>query len=56
MPAAVSGTSVRALAASVGIPARLRDAGVREEDLPRIATKAFEDASHRGSQWGVHGG
>lgn len=40
---------VRALAASVGIPGRLREAGVREEDLPRVATKAFEDASHRGS-------
>jgi alcohol dehydrogenase class IV len=38
---------VRALAAQVGIPARLRDVGVREADLPRIATKAFEDASHR---------
>lgn len=38
---------VRTLAAAVGIPARLRDAGVREEDLPRIAAKAFEDASHR---------
>jgi 4-hydroxybutyrate dehydrogenase len=38
---------VRALAAGVGIPARLRDVGVREEDLPRIAAKAFEDASHR---------
>jgi alcohol dehydrogenase class IV len=37
---------IRALAASVGIPARLRDAGVREEDLPRVAAKAFEDASH----------
>jgi alcohol dehydrogenase class IV len=38
---------VRALAADVGIPARLRDVGVREEDLPRIAAKALEDASHR---------
>jgi alcohol dehydrogenase class IV len=38
---------VRALAAEVGIPARLREVGVREEDLPRIAAKAFEDASHR---------
>ncbi len=38
---------VRGLAAGVGIPARLRDARVREEDLPRIAAKAFEDASHR---------
>jgi len=38
---------VRALARDLGIPARLRDAGVREEDLGRIAAKAFEDASHR---------
>jgi alcohol dehydrogenase class IV len=38
---------VRALAAEVGIPPRLRDAGVREEDLPRIAAQAFLDASHR---------
>jgi alcohol dehydrogenase class IV len=42
-------TRVRALAAGVGIPARLRDVGVREADLPRIAAKAFEDASHRTS-------
>jgi alcohol dehydrogenase class IV len=40
---------VRALAVSVGIPPRLRDAGVREDDLPRVAAKAFEDASHRTS-------
>jgi 4-hydroxybutyrate dehydrogenase len=40
---------VRALAAQVGIPARLREVGVREEDLPRIAAKALEDASHRTS-------
>jgi len=39
----------RALAGSLGIPPRLRDAGVREEDLPRIARKAYEDASHRTS-------
>jgi alcohol dehydrogenase class IV len=38
---------VRALARDVGIPAGLRAAGVREEDLPRIAAKALEDASHR---------
>jgi alcohol dehydrogenase class IV len=38
---------VRALRAELRLPARLRDAGVREEDLPRIARKAFEDASHR---------
>jgi 4-hydroxybutyrate dehydrogenase len=38
---------VRALAREVGIPPRLRDAGVREGDLPLLARKAFEDASHR---------
>jgi alcohol dehydrogenase class IV len=38
---------VRALGRGIGIPARLREVGVREEDLPRIAKKAFEDASHR---------
>ncbi|XXF76478.1 iron-containing alcohol dehydrogenase [Myxococcaceae bacterium GXIMD 01537] len=38
---------VRKLNATVGIPARLRDVGVREGDLPRIAGKAFEDASHQ---------
>lgn len=38
---------VRKLNATIGIPARLRDVGVREEDLPRIAAKAFEDASHQ---------
>jgi alcohol dehydrogenase class IV len=37
---------VRKLNAAIGIPARLRDVGVKEEDLPRIAAKAFEDASH----------
>jgi len=38
---------IRALARGVGIPARLREVGVREEDLARIAARAFEDASHR---------
>jgi alcohol dehydrogenase class IV len=38
---------VRALRAELRLPARLRDAGVREEDLPLVARKAFEDASHR---------
>jgi 4-hydroxybutyrate dehydrogenase len=38
---------VRTLARAVGIPARLREAGVREPDLPLVARKAFEDASHR---------
>jgi 4-hydroxybutyrate dehydrogenase len=38
---------VRALARTVGIPERLREAGVREADLPLVARKAFEDASHR---------
>ncbi|HTP27791.1 MAG TPA: iron-containing alcohol dehydrogenase [Anaeromyxobacteraceae bacterium] len=37
---------VRALAREVGIPERLRDAGVAERDLAAVAKKAFEDASH----------
>jgi alcohol dehydrogenase class IV len=40
---------VRRLNAAIGIPSRLRDAGVKERDLPRIAEKAFQDASHRGN-------
>ncbi|TSC32131.1 iron-containing alcohol dehydrogenase [Corallococcus sp. Z5C101001] len=40
---------VRTLAEAIGIPARLRDAGVQEKDLPRIAEKAFLDASHQGN-------
>ncbi len=38
---------VRRLSLELQLPVRLRDAGVREEDLPRIAGKAFEDASHQ---------
>ncbi|MGQ0505440.1 MAG: iron-containing alcohol dehydrogenase, partial [Myxococcaceae bacterium] len=38
---------VRKLNAQIGIPARLRDVGVKESDLARIAKKAFEDASHQ---------
>jgi 4-hydroxybutyrate dehydrogenase len=38
---------VRKLNATIGIPARLRDVGVQEKDLERIAQKAFQDASHR---------
>jgi 4-hydroxybutyrate dehydrogenase len=37
---------VRRLNKEIGIPTRLRDVGVKEEDLGRIAQKAFEDASH----------
>lgn len=37
---------IRALAREVGVPARLRDAGVREGDLPLVGRRAFEDASH----------
>ncbi len=37
----------RKLNEALGIPARLRDVGVKEEDLPRIAKKAFADASHQ---------
>jgi alcohol dehydrogenase class IV len=38
---------VRKLNAAIGIPARLRDVGVKEKDLALIAEKAFQDASHR---------
>ncbi len=38
---------VRKLSALIGIPLRLRDVGVKEADLPLIAKKAFEDASHQ---------
>ena len=37
---------VRALAREIGIPERLRDAGVKESQLPLLAEKAWEDASH----------
>jgi 4-hydroxybutyrate dehydrogenase len=37
---------VRELNATLGIPARLREAGVQEKDLETIAQKAFQDASH----------
>lgn len=40
---------VRKLNATLKIPTRLRDAGVKEADLPRIAQKAFQDASHQGN-------
>ncbi len=38
---------IRGLLTRIGIPQRLRDAGVREADLPLIANKAFQDASHQ---------
>jgi alcohol dehydrogenase class IV len=38
---------VRKLLQKVGIPTGLRNVGVKEADLPRIAKKAFEDASHQ---------
>jgi alcohol dehydrogenase class IV len=47
--AAAAVERIRSLAREVGLPIRLRDAGVREEDLPRVAAKALEDASHRTS-------
>jgi alcohol dehydrogenase class IV len=45
--AAAAVARVRRLSAELGLPARLRDAGVVEADLPRIAAKAFQDASHQ---------
>jgi alcohol dehydrogenase class IV len=40
---------VRRLVADVGLPTRLSHAGVKEQDLPRIAELAFRDASHQGN-------
>jgi 4-hydroxybutyrate dehydrogenase len=38
---------VRKLSATLQIPTRLREVGVKEEDLTKIAEKAFQDASHQ---------
>ncbi len=38
---------VRQLNQAISIPARLREVGVKEADLERIAAKAFQDASHQ---------
>jgi len=40
---------VRRLVADAGLPTRLSQAGVKEQDLPRIAELAFRDASHQGN-------
>jgi len=40
---------VRRLVADAGLPTRLSHAGVKEQDLPRIAELAFRDASHQGN-------
>lgn len=41
--------AVRQLSADVGIPARLRDAGMREEDIPALAQAALEDVCTGGN-------
>ncbi len=40
---------VRALQRDAGIPASLRQVGVKESQLPLLTQKAFEDASHLGN-------
>lgn len=40
---------LRQLRASIGLPGGLAEAGVREDQLPGLADKAFEDACHRGN-------
>src|SRR5215471_2512435 len=40
---------VRRLVADAGLPTRLSQAGVKEQDLPRVAELAFRDASHHGN-------
>jgi alcohol dehydrogenase class IV len=37
---------VRAMARDAGIPERLREVGVKQDQLPVLAQRAFEDASH----------
>jgi alcohol dehydrogenase class IV len=41
------GDALRALRRRVGLPDGLRSEGVTEEDVPRLADKAVEDACHR---------
>jgi lactaldehyde reductase len=38
--------SVRQLSRDIGIPGRLRDAGVRKDSIPVMATKAMADHCH----------
>ena len=40
---------VRALQHDIGLPASLREVGVEESQLPLLAQKAYEDASHLGN-------
>ena len=40
---------VREISRECGIPERLREVGVREDQLGAIADRAFEDASHQGN-------
>ena len=41
--------SVKALSKAVGIPEKLRDIGVKEADLPRLAVAAFGDVCTGGN-------
>jgi len=41
--------AVRALRSRVGLPGGLRSEGVSESDVPKLASKAFDDACHRGN-------
>jgi 4-hydroxybutyrate dehydrogenase len=45
--AASCGEALRTLRARIGLPAGLGAEGVTEADIPKLATKAFEDACHR---------
>ncbi|MFN0063189.1 MAG: iron-containing alcohol dehydrogenase [Myxococcaceae bacterium] len=40
---------VRDLSKDIGLPARLSEVGVKEQQLPVLASKAFQDASHQGN-------
>ncbi|MHB1844368.1 MAG: iron-containing alcohol dehydrogenase [Deltaproteobacteria bacterium] len=38
---------IQALTREIGIPERLRDVGLREEQIPQVAHKAFQDGCHQ---------
>jgi len=46
--------AVRALSLDVGIPQRLREIGVREEDLPALSQSAFKDVCTGGNPRGTN--
>ena len=46
-PGLTAADAVRLLRERLGLPLRLRDAGVREDQIPPMVAQAVEDACHR---------